>query len=123
MLYRNSKTPSGEEVSQLVLPAVLLFVELQVGMGNVGVESSFRSSFYLPRMACEVEQFCRKCITRETPCTKDVAMDLGSAVAKILVNKYFVLHGLTMRIRSICSLALILCFTKFSKAHFVGHIY
>lgn len=79
LLFRNSKTPSGEEVSQLVLPAE--FREdvcrlLHDDMGHLGIERTtdlIRSRFYWPKMAFEVEQYiknCGECITRKTPCSK-----------------------------------------------------
>ncbi|XP_052469911.1 uncharacterized protein LOC128026690 [Carassius gibelio] len=79
LLFRCSQTPSGEEVSQLVLPTE--FREdvcrlLHDDMGHLGVERTtdlIRSRFYWPKMACEVEQYiknCGECITRKTPCSK-----------------------------------------------------
>lgn len=79
LLYRNSKTPSGEEISQLVLPTEFreeVCKLLHDDMGHLGVERTtdlIRSRFYWPKMACEVEQYiknCGECITRKTPCSR-----------------------------------------------------
>lgn len=79
LLYRNTKSPSGEEISQLVMPAEFretVCKLLHDDMGHLGAERTtnlLRSRFYWPKMASEVEQYiknCGECITRKTPYTK-----------------------------------------------------
>ena len=77
LLHRLSKRPSGEEVTQLVLPKQFRDVVLKSthdDLGHIGVERTtdlLRSRFFWPKLACDTEQYiknCGECITRKTPC-------------------------------------------------------
>ncbi|KAJ8348558.1 hypothetical protein SKAU_G00271470 [Synaphobranchus kaupii] len=77
LLHRLSKRPSGEEVTQLVLPREFREVVLKAthdDLGHLGVERTadlLRNRFFWPKLACDVEQYiknCGECVTRKTPC-------------------------------------------------------
>lgn len=79
LLQRTSQRPSGELVTQLVLPVELrgaVLRSLHDDMGHLGVERTIdllRSRFYWPKMAAEAEQYvkdCGECVLRKTPCKK-----------------------------------------------------
>lgn len=59
LLYRNSKTPSGEKLSQLSYTSESLCEFLHDDVGKLGIERTtdlVRIKIYFPKMACEVEQ-------------------------------------------------------------------
>ncbi|XP_057684821.1 uncharacterized protein LOC130911119 [Corythoichthys intestinalis] len=75
LLYRLSKKPSGEEVSQLVLPKIFRKNVMQAmhdDLGHLGQEKTvdlLRSRFFWPKMASEVEEYirnCGECVTHKT---------------------------------------------------------
>lgn len=77
LLHRLSKRPSGEELTQLVLPSKFKEVVLKAthdDLGHLGIERTadlLRSRFFWPKLACDVEQYiknCGECVTRKTPC-------------------------------------------------------
>ncbi|KAI5616885.1 hypothetical protein C0J50_23556 [Silurus asotus] len=77
LLYRLSQRPSGEELTQLVLPSVFKEVVLKAThdeLGHLGIERTtdlLRSRFFWPKLAGDVEQYiknCGECVTRKTPC-------------------------------------------------------
>uniref|UniRef100_A0A8C2CR87 Gypsy retrotransposon integrase-like protein 1 n=1 Tax=Cyprinus carpio TaxID=7962 RepID=A0A8C2CR87_CYPCA len=77
LLHRLSKRPSGEELTQLVLPSKFKEVVLKAthdDLGHLGIERMadlLRSRFFWPKLACDVEQYiknCGECVTRKTPC-------------------------------------------------------
>ncbi|XP_048046522.1 uncharacterized protein LOC125268395 [Megalobrama amblycephala] len=77
LLHRLSKRPSGEELTQLVLPSVFKEVVLKAThdeLGHLGIERTtdlLRSRFFWPKLAGDVEQYvknCGECVTRKTPC-------------------------------------------------------
>ncbi|KAI3353735.1 hypothetical protein L3Q82_004965 [Scortum barcoo] len=79
LLHRLSKRPSGEEVTQLVLPSEFREVVLKAthdDLGHLGIERTtdlVRSRFFWPKLACDVEQYiknCGECVTRKTPCPR-----------------------------------------------------
>ena len=79
LLHRRSKKPSGEQVTQLVLPAEFrgaVLRSLHDDMGHLGVDRTtdlLRGRFYWPKMAWEAEKYvknCGECVTRKTPCKK-----------------------------------------------------
>ncbi|KAJ7986493.1 hypothetical protein DPEC_G00340450 [Dallia pectoralis] len=72
-----SKRPSGEELTQLVLPSEFREVVLKAthdDLGHLGIERTtdlLRSRFFWPKLAFDVEQYiknCGECVTRKTPC-------------------------------------------------------
>ena len=76
LLYRYSKRPSGEVVSQLVLPKEFREIVLRAmhdDLGHLGQERTvdlLRSRFFWPRMLVDVEEYirnCVECITHKTP--------------------------------------------------------
>ncbi|XP_038574937.1 uncharacterized protein LOC119902683 [Micropterus salmoides] len=79
LLHRLVKRPSGEEVSQLVLPSefrAVVLKSLHDDLGHLGIERTtdlLRSRFFWPKMSVEAEEYvknCGKCITRKAPCTR-----------------------------------------------------
>lgn len=77
LLHRLSKRPSGEELTQLVLPSVFKEMVLKAThdeLGHLGIERTtdlLRSRFFWPKLASDVEQYvknCGECVTRKTPC-------------------------------------------------------
>lgn len=79
LLHRLSKRPSGEEVSQLVLPVEFRAVVLKSmhdDLGHLGIEKTtdlLRTRFYWPKMALDTEQYikiCGECVTRRSPCQR-----------------------------------------------------
>ena len=79
LLHRLSKRPSGEEVTQLVLPREFREVVLKAShddLGHLGIERTtdmLRNRFFWPKLACDVEQYiknCGECVTRKTPCQR-----------------------------------------------------
>ncbi|KAJ8375794.1 hypothetical protein SKAU_G00063740 [Synaphobranchus kaupii] len=79
LLQRTSKKPSGEQVTQLVLPAEFrgaVLRSLHDNMGHLGVERTtdlLRGRFYWPKMAWDAELYvknCGECVMRKTPSKK-----------------------------------------------------
>ena len=76
LLHRTSQKPSGEKVTQLVLPAEfrgVVLCSLHDDMGHLGVERTtdlLRKRFYWPKMAMDAENYvknCGECVIRKTP--------------------------------------------------------
>ncbi|XP_076830977.1 uncharacterized protein LOC143476602 [Brachyhypopomus gauderio] len=79
LLQRTSKRPSGDLVTQLVLPAEFrgaVLKSLHDDMGHLGVERTIdllRSRFYWPKMTADAEHYvkdCGECVLRKTPCKR-----------------------------------------------------
>ncbi|XP_028254301.1 uncharacterized protein LOC114429891 [Parambassis ranga] len=75
LLYRFSKRPSGEEVSQLLLPSEfreMVMRAMHDDLGHLGQERTvdlLRSRFFWPKMSVDVEQYirnCGECVTHKT---------------------------------------------------------
>ncbi len=76
LLYRYSKRPSGDVVSQLILPRNFREMVMQAmhdDLGHLGQERTvdlLRSRFFWPRMSMQVEEYiknCGECVTHKTP--------------------------------------------------------
>lgn len=76
LLYRISKRPSGEMVSQLVLPREFRKMVMQAmhdDLGHLGQERTIdllRSRFFWPKMSVDVEEHirnCGECVAHKTP--------------------------------------------------------
>lgn len=76
LLYRLSKRPSGEVVSQLVLPREFrqsVMQALHDDLGHLGQERTIdqlRSRFFWPKMSVDVEEHirtCGECVAHKTP--------------------------------------------------------
>lgn len=76
LLYRHCKKPSGEVISQLLLPREfreMVMKAMHDDLGHLGQERTvdlLRSRFFWPRMSMQVEEYirnCGECVTHKTP--------------------------------------------------------